>query len=231
MLPKPRAPAVRCPTALPGLRPQALDPHHLRFMRALGRKVSDEFAVPLCRRHHRAAHRSGSSSPGGRPPASIRSRSPASSGSNRAAMSVISLRPIDGRNRTPAIANRRRSAAVCSSNWQASAELVSYRYRQRSRTLRSMATGKPGPFAAPASGPGCGRRYYAATGEGPSGAAVTSALDQIEAQTQFDGPERAVHVRGLEIRTPSCRIMSANINKMGFARRPWPLVEQRPWSS
>jgi hypothetical protein len=35
------------------------DPHHLRFMqpRALGRKVSDEFTVPLCRIHHRAAHR------------------------------------------------------------------------------------------------------------------------------------------------------------------------------
>ena len=37
------------------------DPHHLRFMqpRALGRKVSDEFAVPLCRGHHRAVHRAG----------------------------------------------------------------------------------------------------------------------------------------------------------------------------
>ncbi len=35
------------------------DPHHLGFMqpRALGRKVSDEFAVPLCRTHHREAHR------------------------------------------------------------------------------------------------------------------------------------------------------------------------------
>jgi hypothetical protein len=35
------------------------DAHHLRFMqpRALGSKVSDEFAVPLCRAHHRAAHR------------------------------------------------------------------------------------------------------------------------------------------------------------------------------
>jgi hypothetical protein len=35
------------------------DAHHLRFMqpRALGRKVSDEFAVPLCRVHHRAVHR------------------------------------------------------------------------------------------------------------------------------------------------------------------------------
>jgi hypothetical protein len=37
------------------------DPHHLGFTqpRALGRKVSDEFAVPLCRSHHRAAHRAG----------------------------------------------------------------------------------------------------------------------------------------------------------------------------
>jgi hypothetical protein len=36
------------------------DPHHLGFAqpRALGRKVSDEFAVPLCRGHHRAVHRS-----------------------------------------------------------------------------------------------------------------------------------------------------------------------------
>jgi hypothetical protein len=37
------------------------DPHHLRHAqpRALGRKASDEFAVPLCRSHHRAVHRSG----------------------------------------------------------------------------------------------------------------------------------------------------------------------------
>jgi hypothetical protein len=37
------------------------DPHHLGFTqpRALGRKVSDEFAVPLCRGHHRAVHRAG----------------------------------------------------------------------------------------------------------------------------------------------------------------------------
>ncbi len=37
------------------------DPHHLRFAQAqaLGRKVSDEFVVPLCRSHHRALHRVG----------------------------------------------------------------------------------------------------------------------------------------------------------------------------
>jgi hypothetical protein len=41
-----------------GRRPS--DPHHLRFAqkRALGRRVSDEFTVPLCRMHHREAHRS-----------------------------------------------------------------------------------------------------------------------------------------------------------------------------
>ncbi len=40
---------------------QPADPHHLRFAqcRALGRKVSDEFTVPLCRGHHREAHRCG----------------------------------------------------------------------------------------------------------------------------------------------------------------------------
>ena len=39
---------------------QPSDPHHLRFAqcRALGRKMSDEFTVPLCRTHHREIHRS-----------------------------------------------------------------------------------------------------------------------------------------------------------------------------
>jgi hypothetical protein len=40
---------------------QPADAHHLRFAqhRALGRKVSDEFIVPLCRGHHREVHCSG----------------------------------------------------------------------------------------------------------------------------------------------------------------------------
>jgi hypothetical protein len=47
------------PCLLCGRKPS--DPHHLRFMqpRALGRKASDEFCVPLCRIHHRLAHRVG----------------------------------------------------------------------------------------------------------------------------------------------------------------------------
>ena len=37
------------------------DAHHLRFTqpRAMGRKVSDEFTVPLCRTHHRDNHSCG----------------------------------------------------------------------------------------------------------------------------------------------------------------------------
>ena len=40
---------------------QPSDAHHLRFaqLHALGRKVSDEFTVPLCRGHHREVHRCG----------------------------------------------------------------------------------------------------------------------------------------------------------------------------
>jgi hypothetical protein len=47
------------PCLVCGRRPS--DAHHLRFMqpRALGRRVSDEFVVPLCRTHHRALHRRG----------------------------------------------------------------------------------------------------------------------------------------------------------------------------
>jgi hypothetical protein len=44
------------PCLVCGRRPA--DAHHLRFAqpRALGRKVSDEFTVPLCRIHHRELH-------------------------------------------------------------------------------------------------------------------------------------------------------------------------------
>jgi len=42
-----------------GRRPA--DAHHIRFAQhsAMGRRVSDEFTVPLCRGHHRALHRAG----------------------------------------------------------------------------------------------------------------------------------------------------------------------------
>ena len=50
----PKQPCLVC-----GRRPA--DAHHLRFAQSpiLGRKVSDEFTVPLCRGHHREVHRGG----------------------------------------------------------------------------------------------------------------------------------------------------------------------------
>jgi hypothetical protein len=50
---------VKQPCLICGRRPA--DAHHLRFAqsRALGRKVSDEFTVPLCRGHHREIHHCG----------------------------------------------------------------------------------------------------------------------------------------------------------------------------
>jgi hypothetical protein len=37
------------------------DPHHIKFaeQRAMGRRVSDRFTVPICRLHHRELHRRG----------------------------------------------------------------------------------------------------------------------------------------------------------------------------
>jgi hypothetical protein len=50
------------PCLVCGRRPA--DAHHLRFAQspALGRKVSDEFTIPLCRGHHREVHRCGDES-------------------------------------------------------------------------------------------------------------------------------------------------------------------------
>jgi len=50
---------MKQPCLICGRKPS--DPHHLRYLqpRALGRKSSDEFVVPLCRIHHRLVHRVG----------------------------------------------------------------------------------------------------------------------------------------------------------------------------
>src|SRR4029077_20082301 len=60
---------------------QPSDPHHIRFaqQRALGRKVSDEFIVPLCARSTDPAMKSH----GGGKQASTRSRPPTSFGEKR----------------------------------------------------------------------------------------------------------------------------------------------------
>jgi hypothetical protein len=53
---------IKMPCLVCGRKPS--DPHHLRYAqpRALGRKASDEFVVPLCRMHHREVHRAGDES-------------------------------------------------------------------------------------------------------------------------------------------------------------------------
>src|SRR5262249_23187355 len=55
----PRKFVLRQPCLVCGRMPS--DSHHLTFTqsRALGRRVSDEFTVPVCRVHHRELHRSG----------------------------------------------------------------------------------------------------------------------------------------------------------------------------
>ena len=42
------------------------------------------------------------------------------------------------------------------------------------------------------------RRHYEATGEAPSAGAISSALDLLEAQAQFDAPRRTIHTRVAE---------------------------------
>jgi ERF superfamily len=66
-IPEPRRARDRAHTRFVATQPCLIcgrfpaDAHHLRFAqrRALGRKVSDEHTVPLCRGHHREAHRCG----------------------------------------------------------------------------------------------------------------------------------------------------------------------------
>ena len=80
-----------------GRRPA--DPHHLRFAqhRALGRKVSDEFTVPLCRGHHREAHRSGDEAAWWKKLAWIRPPPPAHCGWRRIPSRPNSPNPVDPR--------------------------------------------------------------------------------------------------------------------------------------
>jgi hypothetical protein len=76
------------PCLVCGRRPS--DAHHLRFMqpRALGRRVSDEFAVPLCRTHTGPSTGGGTKRHGGEKPVSSRSSLPASSGPRHAVSTV-----------------------------------------------------------------------------------------------------------------------------------------------
>jgi hypothetical protein len=63
------------------------------------------------------------------------------------------------------------------------------------------------------------RCQYEATGEAASAAAVRSALDLLESQAQFDGPERAVHIRIAEY---------GKQRYLGLADEHWRAVEIGP---
>ena len=81
------------PCLICGRRPA--DAHHLRFAqsKALGRKVSDEFTVPLCRGHHREVHRCGDEAAWWRMPVSTRPLRPARFGSKATRSRSVSKPP------------------------------------------------------------------------------------------------------------------------------------------
>lgn len=171
--------------------------------RALGRKASDEFAVPLCRIHHRLVQRVGNEAAwwkdaGIEPVKSARKlwkQTRASDGrirSDRPMQGETSDRP---RSLTMPVAHRRHDDGPC---WHGSTRVSSYPTPppiRHSPISCSKATAKLGRSAASGSGLGCGNHYNEATAAVPSAEEVRSALDLLEAGAQFDGPERAVHVR------------------------------------
>jgi hypothetical protein len=71
-------------------------------------------------------------------------------------------------------------------------------HRRRHRLRRYSAQGPSGPPRSKRFRSWLRRCHYEATGEAASPAAVRSALDLLEARAQFDGSERAVHIRTAE---------------------------------
>jgi hypothetical protein len=71
------------------------------------------------------------------------------------------------------------------------------------------------------------RRYYQATGDAASAAEIRSALDLLEARAQFDGPERAVHVRVAEHRPTPCAAPGMRRRHHARAVEPWPCLSWR----
>jgi hypothetical protein len=69
------------------------------------------------------------------------------------------------------------------------------------------------------------RGYYEATGEAASAAAIRSALDLLEARAQFDGRERAVHIRTAEhagrIYRPRRRALACGRNRTRRLAGSW----------
>ena len=202
---------ARQPCLLCGRKPS--DPHHLRFMqpRALGRKASDEFSVPLCRIHHRLVHRVGNEAAwwkeAGIDPIAV------------ARKLWGQTRRAEGRQRgrpnQRALTIRQRSRSVAAACWRRrhtsitaapdmlidladSAELFHTATGTAYADLAIDGHRETWPVRSPRFRAWLRRRYYEATGDALSAAALNAALNLLEARAQFDGPERTVHVRVAE---------------------------------
>jgi hypothetical protein len=213
------------------------DLHHLTFTqpRALGRRVSDEFVVPVCRVHHRELHRSGDEAAWWRRlnidplPVALRlwqhtrgdgelapaiqaqaAKTPEVAAHDQARASRAARtepKPVaqgavlaEPQNRAtvaratecrPQGINMLQEMTLCEEVFHtasgiAFADFVTECHREtwpiRSKRFRTWLR----------------RCYYQATGVAPSGSAIRSALDLLEARAQFDGPERAVNIRVAE---------------------------------
>jgi hypothetical protein len=166
--------------------------------RALGRKASDEFAVPLCRIHHRAAHRAGNErawwKAAGIDPLKVARKLWTDTRGNKG-QEIPNLSSQFARTDRPLTSDGVDSKAMaftlalrCSAtslfhdpNGAAFADLAIDGHREtwpiRSRQFRHWLR----------------RRYGAASMD-----TIRSALDLFEARAQFDAPERTVHTRVAE---------------------------------
>src|SRR5262249_54059776 len=146
----------------------------------------------------------GMSEPGGRQPASIQSKSPISCGKTPASMRGGSsprarhkLPPqIEGHNRAVTFWSLRRRPDESDMLTQIGACTDLY-HTATGTAFADIIVGhrETWPIRSQRFRAWLRRRYYEATGEAASTAEIRSALGLLEARAQFDGPERAVHIR------------------------------------
>ena len=197
------------------------DPHHLRYLqpRALGRKASDEFAVPLCRSHHRAVHRAGDErawwTAAGIDPVKVarqlwrqtRLNDPhaphqPSSGCGRRLDPIAAVSDGTKELGPDQIArgpSGRRSNAVSNTDVLLNVATAARLFHASDGTgfvdLTIDGHRETWPLRSKRFGAWLRQQYYERTWDAPSPAALNAALNVLEAQAQFDGPQRKVSVR------------------------------------
>ena len=197
------------------------DPHHLRYLqpRALGRKPSDEFAVPLCRPHHRAVHRVGDErawwTAAGIDPVVVarqlwrqtrlddpQKHQQAGLAANPETPSIASapdgMRGVAVRSDCQWPSGRRSSGVSCADvllNVATAARLFHASDGTGFADLSIDGHRETWPLRSKRFGTWLRQQYYERTWDAPSPAALNAALNVLEAQAQFDGPQRQVSVR------------------------------------